>query len=136
MGMSDDHAKTVDPRPFNWGTPEKIFVFSCVNLLAAYAPWLAVVWVTNLYVPESSKVVALLFSPVAFPVIVIDPLTTAGAWFSLFFLAAFIILLFWASVAWRNSLVAWITIPGLVFVSSLLQGMLLASFISGLNALG
>src|ERR1700730_10526564 len=26
-GMSNEHAKTVDPRPFNWGTPEKITAF-------------------------------------------------------------------------------------------------------------
>ncbi len=58
--MSDEHAKTVEPRPFNWGTPEKITVFFCVNLLAAYVP--AVVCVMDLGLKENVALAYLISS--------------------------------------------------------------------------
>jgi hypothetical protein len=128
MGMSDDHAKTVDPRPFNWGTPEKITVFFCVNLLAAYVP--AVACVMNLRGIVNSAL-AYLFSPVLLVGMVTGMVTnTTNVAVGWFFLAAFILLLFWASAALHKSQKAWVAIPSIVFVSSLLQGMLLASLVN------
>ena len=138
--MSDEHAKTVDPRPFNWGTPEKITVFFCVNLLAAYVPAVVtVVWLTGLVSwresPET-KLTMFLVSPVGFAGVllssVIDPASATAAWLCL---AAFIPLLFWASAALHNSRKAWVAIPTTVFVYSLLQGVLFAGILNGLNAL-
>ncbi|HET6324487.1 MAG TPA: hypothetical protein VFG04_07285 [Planctomycetaceae bacterium] len=125
--MSDEHAKTVDPRPFNWGTPEKITVFFCVNLLAAYVP--AVACVMNLR-GIVNPALGYLISPILLPWMVTSDTNVAVGWFCL---AAFLLLLFWASAALRNSLVAWMAIPSLVFVYSLLQGMLATRILNGLG---
>jgi hypothetical protein len=129
--MSDEHAKTIEPRPFNWGTPEKITVFFCVNLLAAYVP--AVACVMNLGGIVNPALVYLC-SPVAFAGIATSYATNdAGGWF---FLAVLILLLFGASAALRNSLLAWIAIPSLVFVYSLLQAMAAVAVLHGIDAIG
>jgi len=125
--MSDEHAKTVEPRPFNWGTPEKITVFFCVNLLAAYVP--AVVCVMDLG-PKESVALAYLISPVLFAGIATSAANLAGGWF---FLAALILLLFLASAALRNSWKAWVAIPSLVFVYSLLQAKVAVGILIGLD---
>ena len=124
-GMSDEPAKTVDPRPFNWGTPEKIAVLFCVNLLAAYVP--AVVCVMDLP-GKVNPALAYLGSPVLLAGLI--TWSDAGGWFCL---AVLILLLFWASAALRNSLVAWIAIPSLVFVYSLLQAMAAVAVLNGLG---
>jgi hypothetical protein len=139
-GMSDEQAKTVDPRPFNWGTPEKITAFFCLNLLAAYAPAVAaMIWIAGVLSWRDSPAIVLtlfLFSPVGLAGLlmssVIDPTSAAAAWFCL---AAFIPLLFWASTALHNSRKAWIAIPSVIFVYSLLQGMLFAGAIGALHAM-
>jgi hypothetical protein len=124
--MSDEPAKTVDPRPFNWGKPEKITVFFCVNLLALYAP--ALFWLRN--EPTTSPALAYLCSPFLFALL-LGALSHPLGWFVLFFLVALILLLIWASAALHNSWKAWIAIPTIVFVYSLLQSMLFASFLKG-----
>ena len=129
--MSDEHTKTVDPRPFNWGKPEKITVFFCVNLLAAYVP--AVACVMNLDLGgrgNPNPALAYLCSPF-FLALLLAGSSDPRDWFFLFFLVALILLLIWASVALHNSWKAWVTIPTIVFVYSLLQSMLLASFLKG-----
>jgi len=139
--MSDEPAKTVEQsEPFKWGTPEKITAFFCVNLLAAYGPAVAaVVWLTGLLSwrdsPET-KLTMFLISPVGFAGIllssVIDPASATAAWL---LLAVFIPLLFWASAALHNSRKARVAIPTIVFVYSLLQGVLFAMILKGINAL-
>jgi hypothetical protein len=128
--MSDEHAKTVEPRPFNWGTPEKITALFCLNLLAAYIP--AVVCVRDL--PKVSPTLAYLSSPVVLVGIATSYATNdAGGWF---FLVAFILLLFLTSAGLHNSRKAWVAIPSIVFVYSLLQGMLAAGLINALGGIG
>jgi hypothetical protein len=131
--MSDEHAKKVGTRPeydIKWGTPEKITAFFCVNLLAAYVP--ALVCVTDL--PKVSPALVYLCSPVVFAGIATSYATNdAGGWF---FLAALILLLFLASAALHNSRTAWVAIPSLVFVYSLLQGMLAVAVINALGGIG
>jgi hypothetical protein len=129
--MSDEPAKTVDPRPFNWGTPEKITVLFCVNLLALYAP--ALFWLRN--EPTTSPALAHLCSPFLFALL-LGALSHPLGWFVLFFLVALILLLIWASAALHNSWKAWIAIPTIVFVYSLLQSMLFVGLVHGLNAHG
>jgi hypothetical protein len=63
---------------------------------------------------------------------VMDPTSAAAGWFCL---AAFIPLLFWASAALHNSRTAWVAMPSIVLVYSLLQGILFAKVLNGLNAL-
>lgn len=132
--MSDEHARAGETRQDNgieWGTPEKITAFFCVNLLAAYVP--AVVCVMNLG-PNANPTLAYLISPVLFAgLITWDAAGYAGGCFCL---AALILLLFWASAALRNSWKAWVAIPTLVFVYSLLQGMAAVSALHGIDAIG
>ncbi len=122
------------------GKPEKIITLFCVNLVAAYAPALVCVWLTGLLSwKENPETVLTLFliSPVGvvgfLMSLVMFPTSAAAGWFCL---AAFLLLLFWASAAWHNSSKAWIALPSLVFAYSLLQGLLFAAVINGLNALG
>jgi hypothetical protein len=129
--MSDEHAKTVEPRPFNWGKPEKITFLFCVNLLALYAP--ALFWLRD--EPTSSPALGYLCSPFLLALLL------AGSshpldWFVLLFLVALILLLIWASVALHNSWKAWVAIPTIVFVYSLLQAMAVVSVLHGLNSHG
>jgi hypothetical protein len=126
--MSDESAKTVDPspRPFNWGTPEKITVFFCVNLLAFYVP--AVVCVRDL--PTESPALTYLISPVLFAGFVMGSTSEVVGWF---LLAVLILLLFVAAAVLHNSWKAWVAIPTIVFAYSLLQAMAAVGLIIGLN---
>jgi len=75
-----------------------------------------------------------LTSPVAFAGVATSYATNdVGGWF---FLAALILLLFWASAALHNSGKAWVAIPSIVFVYSLLQAMLAASVLNALDGIG
>jgi hypothetical protein len=118
----------LDEEKPKWGTPEKIMAFFCVNLLAAYVP--AVVCVMDLG-PKVSSAFAYLISPFLLTGLMVDSTSAAARWFFLFFIAAFILLLFWASAALHNSRKAWVAIPSILFVSSLLQGMFIVSFLKG-----
>jgi hypothetical protein len=129
--MSDEPAKTVDPRPFNWGTPEKITVFFCVNLLAAYVP--AVACVMNLR-GITNPALVYLCSPFLFAGLLAGSSNDADRVF-LFFLVALMLLLIWASVALRNSWKAWVAIPIIVFVYSLLQAKLFVMVLNGIDAI-
>jgi hypothetical protein len=121
--------------------PKKITAFFCVNLLAAYAP--AVLWImrTSQWLLDQpggpGKPTMLLTSPVWLAWLLItlmmDATSVAAGWC---LLAAFILLLFLASAALHNSWKAWVAMPSIVLVYSLLQAMLFASAISGLNAIG
>ena len=132
--MSDEHARTTGTRPeddIKWGTPEKIAAFFCVNLLAAYVP--AVVCVMDEPKVRSPALVYLT-SPVVFAGIATSYATNdAGGWF---FLAALILLLFLASAALHNSRMAWFAVPSLVFVYSLLQGILAVGVLNALDGIG
>jgi hypothetical protein len=128
--MSDGHAKIVDPRPFNWGTPEKITVLLCVNLLALYAP--ALFWLRN---EPQVPALAYLCSPF-FLALLLASSSDPRDWFFLFLLVALILLLTWASAALHNSWKAWVAIPTIVFVYSLLQSMLVVGIVHALNAHG
>jgi hypothetical protein len=130
-GMSDEPAKTVDPRPFNWGTPEKITAFLCVNLLAAYVP--AVVCI--MHEPTTNPALAYLCSPFLFALLLADS-SNSGDRVFLFFLAALMLLLIWASVALRKSWKTWVAIPIIVFVYSLLQSILCVGIFHALNSHG
>jgi len=102
--------------------------FFCLNLLAAYVP---VVVAFIMDQPKESPVLSF----VSWPVLVVGLIATSydmnetGRWF---FLAAFafILLLFCASAALRNSRKAWVAIPSIVFMYSLLQGMLALTVIN------
>jgi hypothetical protein len=121
--------------------PKRITAFFCVNLLAAYAP--AVFWVLRtsqwyLDLPGSpGKPTVLLISPVGFAWfltwLMMDATSIAAGWC---LLAAFILLLFLASAALHNVRMACVAMPSIVLVYSLLQAVLFASAISGLNAIG
>jgi len=142
--MSDEHAKTTGTRQendINWGTPEKITAFFCLNLLAAYAP--AVLWImmTSEWMLDEpgtpGKPTMLLTSPVGFAWLLItlrmDATSVAAGWC---LLAALILLLFLGSAALHNSRKAWLAMPSIVLVYSLLQAVLFTSAISGINAIG
>jgi hypothetical protein len=107
-------------------------VFLCVNLLAAYIP--AVACVMNLR-GIVNPALAYLCSPFLFALLLAGS-SHPGDWFFLFFLVALILLLIRASAALHNSWKAWVAIPGIVFVYSLLQGLLAAAVLNGLNAHG
>jgi hypothetical protein len=118
------------PGQYKWSTPDKIAAFFCVNLLAAYVP--AVVCVMDQ--PKVSPALVYLCSPLAFAGIATSYATNdVGGWF---FFAAFMLLLVWGSAALHNSRKAWVAIPTIVFVYSLLQGMAARSVLNGLGGIG
>jgi hypothetical protein len=142
--MSDEPKKR---RSWAWiGKTVIVLPFFCVNLLAAYVPAL-------LFLRDRSYSVSpmeeFLRSPVAFAFLVVresrEPRSYHDAGYSVEqflqaqrelqlidwgLLVAFLLLLFVASAALYTSRMAWIAMPTIVLVCSLLQG-LIAAFANG-----
>jgi hypothetical protein len=105
-------------------------MFLCLNLLAAYSP--SAFWVPDL--PGSASLGwKYLFSPVGLILLLGDVMNPVAAWFVLI---AFLTVIGLASALLYHSKTAWLTVPCVVAVYSLLQGLLVARAISGIDAIG
>lgn len=109
-------------------SPLALVAFFFINLVAAYAP--AMCWVG--FLPGTgSKGLIFLFSPVA------SLLTgSGGPWAAWILLAGFSAAVFLLSAMWYQSRVGRLVVPGCLFGFSLVQGLLFASFVAGIHALG
>src|SRR5437016_2555882 len=110
-----------------WAT---FWAFLGLNLLAAYIP--AVLWVPGL--PGSASAGwKFLFSPVFLALLMVEETNPVVAWCVLI---AFLVLVGRASALLYHSKTAWLTMPGVVTIYCLLQGLLAAQIISGIDAIG
>jgi hypothetical protein len=104
--------------------------FLCLNLVAAYAPGL--LWVTDL--PGSASTGwKFLFSPVLLVLLMVWVTNDVVGWCVLI---GFVVLIGLASAflyRWRMS---WLVLPCAIIAYSLIQGLLAAQIISGIDAIG
>jgi hypothetical protein len=104
---------------------QAVLVFFFMNLAAAYAPGLF--WVPFLRGIED-RFLVFLFSPVLF-----GASDAFGGWSVLFL---YFLVLVVASISFYQSRLARILVPVSLFAYSVVQGIMFASFVRGLNALG
>ncbi len=102
----------------------------CLNVLAAYAP--AILWVPGL--PGSASIGwKFLLSPVMFAELLVWSTSPTVAWGVLL---TFLALVGLASALLHYSKTAWTALPCLIGVYSLLQGLLAAQIVNGIDAIG
>jgi hypothetical protein len=118
--------------------PLRIMALFCVTLIAAYVP--APLFLRDILSSARPKE-AFLNSPVAFACQVVESRYPRSLmpvererYIGRCVLVAFLLLLFVASAAFYNSRKAWVAMPSIILVYSLLQGSI-AGFINGFNAL-
>jgi hypothetical protein len=108
----------------------RFFAFVFLNLLAACAP--AAFWVSGLPGSASTEW-KLLFSPVALLLLdfwVLDPAVACCI------LAAFLLLVGLVSALLHRPRKAWVVVPSVVFLASLVQGLWTAAIVGGIDAIG
>lgn len=109
--------------------PVPFLVILLVNIIAAYIP--ALLWVPGC--PGGGKLLLFLFAPVVFVFL----LSNGSAFLASLALFLFLLIVTLLSIlVWRCSRLINLRILGLIFVSSLLQGVYVAGFIIGMNNLG
>lgn len=105
-------------------------LFLVGNLAAAYTP--GVLWLPGLP-GEGASPWLLPDSPVLLVMFFLDwenPL----AWCTVF--VAFLILIATLSALWRRFRLAWFVLSSVLFVASLIQGLLVAAIVRGIDAIG
>lgn len=105
--------------------------FLVVNLSAAYVP--AFFWVPDLP-GTASEEWKFLISPVAFILLWINAKDVMVCWvvLGIFFLSIGLL----SAVLYRSRTAAWLFVPSVIFVISLLQGLLFAEIIRGIDGIG
>ncbi len=107
-----------------------VMAFLGLNLLAAYAPSL-------LCLPKLAGTGSTFWTLLLFPVLLAEILLWAtNTLVALSVLSAFVAALALVSCAFCRTKKAWVVTPGIVALYSLLQGLMAATIIDGIDAIG